>query len=760
MKTDLNLLLECIKFQMDCPESQRDTLAAVCSICQNNSKCYYIFTGDASEYFRDIGGLIFIVSLAKSSTSSILKEATLYTLGVFAESSVFCQQALCSLKLFEDIHVVLSNEQSSVSLKRISVFLLLVLVSNNKAGQGHARESGCIDLLLLLFSSDLVHRMLLSVESTAPQYQLWQSVCSALCACVNNPQNEENQKLCSSAFPQAMKWLQLAVHPDIVRPMCSLIGLSVANNCFAQDHFNSIGGLDTLANLLLKLMNGLQTRQLAVVVTKTLDACISENARAVHHLSKHRIVSSLTALLSGDLDPEDRFSIVLALGHCTEGCELNQYELLKSNGLPLIIQMLTETQDDQLHKAAMFVLQNCREMSEEKDSRQTLADTVSCMACETDADWPTEFQESPTEHMCRDQDCRSDHFSREAFTQIDIHHVTDNLEVNFLQPQRELLQIEMQRKVFENYTNRMESLLWKELDEVTKSVSEVTERVQILEQNQESTVQQLEALERAHEALQAAQTASAQHTTRALLHLDDLENRGRRNNVRLRGLPETPEHSNLELVALSIFNELLGHPMTLCADIISKEISSTIGCHVPQLQKGCFGCLITVPSMNSRNCSKLLLECPQLCSHHKVILQAEEQYKTEIKKSLLGTRISSLHNNIQLTPLRKGNLNVPQKSVFRNVEHLNGLHEKKQKTNKQTSSTAQNPGSTDLIPSQPVPRKDFTQKEVADLLDGVRKFGRHWNAILWSYPFQKGRKNVDLAKKYKQLQQGHLNSGE
>lgn len=30
--------------------------------------------------------------------------------------------------------------------------------------------------------------------------------------------------------------------------------------------------------------------------------------------------------------------------------------------------------------------------------------------------------------------------------------------------------------------------------------------------------------------------------------------------------------------------------------------------------------------------------------------------------------------------------------------------------------------------------------------------GNHWNLILWSYPFQKGRTSVDLSKKYYRLQ--------
>lgn len=43
--------------------------------------------------------------------------------------------------------------------------------------------------------------------------------------------------------------------------------------------------------------------------------------------------------------------------------EENQCELLQNNGLPLMIQVLTESQDEELNKAATFVLQNCKQMS-------------------------------------------------------------------------------------------------------------------------------------------------------------------------------------------------------------------------------------------------------------------------------------------------------------------------------------------------------------------------------------------------------------
>lgn len=43
--------------------------------------------------------------------------------------------------------------------------------------------------------------------------------------------------------------------------------------------------------------------------------------------------------------------------------EENQYELLKSNGLPLMIQALTEFKNEELNKAAIYVLHNCKKIS-------------------------------------------------------------------------------------------------------------------------------------------------------------------------------------------------------------------------------------------------------------------------------------------------------------------------------------------------------------------------------------------------------------
>ncbi|NWI92637.1 TERB1 protein, partial [Pitta sordida] len=363
MKTDLNLLLECLKYQMDCPVSQKEALITIYSICQQNS--------EASEYFREIGGLMFVNDLAKSSVHCIVKEAALFTLGIIIESNVYCQQTLCTSALFEDLILFLINKDSGVNLKRMSIYVILVLVSNNKNGQTYVRDTGCISLLLQLFRTTLsTSEVNLEDADSAQWFQLWSSVCSTLCACVNNPQNEDNQNICCSVFPYAKEWLESCTEPDILRPICSFLGLTVANNTYVQKYFVSIGGLDALAKVLLELMHDSclshSGTKLAVVVTKTLDACIANNSAMGVVLAKYHTVSGLLKLLCNEtLNTEEKISIILTIGHCTEVCEANQCELLQNNGLPLMLRVLTESQDEELIKAATFVLQNCKQMTEQ-----------------------------------------------------------------------------------------------------------------------------------------------------------------------------------------------------------------------------------------------------------------------------------------------------------------------------------------------------------------------------------------------------------
>ncbi|XP_066439226.1 telomere repeats-binding bouquet formation protein 1 [Eleutherodactylus coqui] len=840
MKTDLNFLLECLKFQMNNPDSQKETLEAVCCICQDNN--------DACDYFREIGGLMFLNNLATSSTHSVLKEASFYSLAVIAESNVYCQQTLCTSALFEDVRTNLLDEQSSINLKRMCVFIFLNLVSNNKTGQSLARESGCIDILLLLFRKLLACNVDLTNGNINPQYLLWSSVCSTLCACVNNPQNDENQKLCSSAFPQGIERLQQSLEHEIARPIFSLIGLTVANSRFAQDYFASIGGLDILADVLSRLVKGFDSK-LAIAVTKTLDACVTENTKLVHRLSKRNVLSSLMSLLSCEtLEAEDKFSIVLTVGHLTEDCEANQYELLRSNGLPLMIQALAESQDDELHKAATFVLQNCRCITEmlSQNLNEHVPNVNPCFALSHNNQKTKsldEYWRKAVEIFHRIQNLQQEHdenvdnlegpeqqeivpskYGKEAATSMTVFpSFVNHPKYRDDRPIAAGSQLQHQThiafpKLLDN-SSIAAPCLSKGTGLSKDRISPLNRRRQIFLDTAE--VQKSATSRSGRLGKTCSDSFIAQETCVDLQRRDECSRPdSSRNDITSRDAvaPTIPNHvmENLHNDLPPPRRELSGDaektspqagavrnlrinssklptsvrqtdldPMIICADIIDKEISS-----IPVTERSlqCSGCLVTGHVMNSRNCSKILLGCPSLCDRHRVILRAEERYREEYRKLLYGTRDATPQKNVQLKPLRRGG-NF-QNTTRSNCEPFTGvLLTPIKKANQKSSQSAKTacslqglkskcdrndpPERQELIHKQPHTlevqpsrhsdpnhlqrrtRKDFTQEEITNLLDGVEKFGHNWNAILWSYPFQKNRRNVDLAKKYKRLKGQH-----
>ncbi|XP_060694301.1 telomere repeats-binding bouquet formation protein 1 [Hemiscyllium ocellatum] len=579
-KTDLNLLLECLKYQMDSPVTQKQALITIHSICQQNS--------EASDYFREIGGLQFVNGLIKLSDASILREAALFTLGALAESSVYCQQSLCTAELLSGVALSLAQEDASLILKRMNVYMILVLVSHNKIGQTLARTTGCIDVLLNLFRTSFPMSDKQSIdENIGRSFELWSSISSTLCACVNNPQNEENQRLCAAAFPFAKDCLQKCIRQEVIRPICAFIGLAVANNSYVQDYFCRVGGLDAVAQILVRLVDESirhhSSRELAISVVKTLNSCISENPPVVSRLLEYFIVPKLVALLlQNDLDINSKLGIILAIGHCTDGCEAHQYQLLQSNGLPLMIQIVAESQDEEQRKAATFVLQSCQLITEKLS--KSLMENV-----------------QP---------------SGDTVTTYGIDYPKNN-----------------------------------SLKDYWKFAEGFLSRIKTLEKQQEE----------------------------------------------------------------------VNYSLNLCSDLINIEITSTLTSPAPSLTAGqdfrCSGCSTVAASLNSRNFCKILQLCPNKCDRHKVIQECEDRYKKELKKLL------TCHKRILLAARRKQVVSFQKSSPF-------GIKKRRK-------------------------RKNFTEEEVGFLLDGVRKMGYHWNSILWSYPFQKGRTNVDLSRKYRTLQKGN-----
>ncbi|NXX76653.1 TERB1 protein, partial [Urocolius indicus] len=648
MKTDLNLLLECLKYQMDCPMSQKEALITIYSICQQNS--------EASEYFQEIGGLMFINDLAKSSVHCMVKEAALFTLGIIIESNVYCQQALCTSALFEDLILFLINKDSGVNLKRMSVYVILVLVSNNSNGQTYVRDTGCIGLLLQLFRTTLsTSEVNLSDENANWSYQLWSSVCSTLCACVNNPQNEDNQNICCSVFPYAKEWLESCTEPEILRPICSFVGLTVANNSYVQKYFVSVGGLDTLAKVLSRLTQDSSmshsSTKLAIVLTKTLDACIANESAMGVALTKYHTVSELLKLLSNDtLDTGEKISIILTIGHCTEVCEENQCELLQNNGLPLMIQVLTESQDEELNKAATFVLQNCKKLTEQlslkvNDNSLNMDNTEELDAQSRQRSLQDYWKKAKEIlHRIkliekeRDEERVEEVFldrPSEANIEASEYH-----EVNPADP-----------KTYKERTHKevhCPQLTSKSYDQILAPfVNSFSAKNEIL-----NTVDPVNASTRQSErsnipgAVNELQRAS-------LLHSMNEKNTCVKDEPTLQVRQQKIYY--IFLVGFFLPN-LDQYPFN---SEKTKEGKSTLPASHKMVDFRCLGCTARGLSFNSKTFTKMLQSCPYQCDHHKVILEAEERYKKELCKLIVcNSNRHPAQEKIVLTPTKKDRLHT------------------------------------------------------------------------------------------------------
>ncbi|NXI43092.1 TERB1 protein, partial [Galbula dea] len=664
MKTDLNLLLECLKYQMDCPASQKEALITIYSICQQNS--------EASEYFREIGGLIFINDLAKSSVHCIVKEVALFTLGIIMESNVYCQQTMCTSALFEDLILFLINKDSGVNLKRMSVYVILVLVSNNKSGQTYVRDTGCIGLLLQLFRTTLsTSEMNLSDENTNRCYQLWSSVCSTLCACVNNPQNEDNQNICCSVFSYAKEWLENCTEPEIVRPICSFVGLTVANNSYVQKYFASVGGLDTLAKVLIKLMRdscmSRSSTKLAVVVTKTLDACIANNSAIGVVLAKYHTVSELLKLLSSDsLDTAEKISIILAIGHCTEVCEENQCELLQNNGLPLMIQLLTESQDEELNKAATFVLQNCKQMTEQlslKTNDNSLnmnnAEELNMQVRKRSLqDYWKEAKEilhriSLIEKEHDEEEVQGRGFvdtSPEANTEASKY-----CEVNFADTKTYIKRTNEEVHCPQLASKSNDKVLAPSVkpsplkNKILNAVGPVNVSTRQREQsNIPCTVNELQTdgvLRRINEKTACVKNQSALQVSEQLFKQPS----------------ETVK--NMKQICTSVcgfffLTDLGQHSLSSEITKERRSTSTTSASH-KMADLRCLGCTGGGQSFNSKTFTKMLQSCPYQCDRHRVILEAEERYKMKLRKlAVCNNSEYPTREKILLTPLKKERLHT------------------------------------------------------------------------------------------------------
>ncbi|KAL5006857.1 hypothetical protein ScPMuIL_015663 [Solemya velum] len=374
LETDVELLLECLRYQKDNMSATKQGLLTLSTILANHDTI--------KDYFRETGGLDFVLVLFDHFKIH-RGEGARHVL------SRQCCREKCSFS--EDF-----DEKENIRLpakdlvgprlwdkaQAYSIFLFLsCLVSNSGTGQTMARETGCLRDLMKIFRTSLPKALPLEGKGSEGWFEelektdlaLWSSVTSAMSMCVNNPQNVDNQETCVSVLPFALQLLQKHRDQRVCRPVLSFIGLTVANNENNQDRLEKCGGLEILVTCLEELIGGEAPTptelSLAVCVTSTLDSCISDNENNISRFGDLGAISLLVKILSfPEFCEQDRLRIILTIGHTVDHSKSNQAMISGGPGLSCLIQQLTKTEDEELTKAVKYVLHTCVNNSSDKCS--------------------------------------------------------------------------------------------------------------------------------------------------------------------------------------------------------------------------------------------------------------------------------------------------------------------------------------------------------------------------------------------------------
>ncbi|XP_073706310.1 telomere repeats-binding bouquet formation protein 1 [Garra rufa] len=796
-KTDLRLLLECLKYQMKWPGSQKQALLTIISICKQNDQ--YV------EFFREIGGISFIYNLSKSSTFSQVKETALFTLASLAELHESCKQSLCNEETFRDLAQHL-EQKMPLTEKRVVVYMLSVLVANNRCGQTLAKTSRCIETLLNLFRHSFPDS-----NASYEQLQLWATVSSALCGSVNNPQNEENQNACMHVFPLVKTWLQEVALPraELAQPICSFIGMTVANNSCAQEYFVSVGGLgslsDTLTRVLSQSAHSASACKVATVITKTLSACISNNEQLVSSLSKLKVIPGLLCLLSSpNLDPQDQLAVVLTIGHFTDACVEHQSQLLSAGGLPVMISLLTEASDEEVRKAAMFVLHTCKRITE------SLGAGLSTVDVQEGSDMESQWR-SAGEILQRIQ-----HLEKKIGVKLwerdtEIQQSSNQKSASSLECNEAWWEGSVMRKV-KGYHR-----VWELHATPAKTLERpITNEIPYNKDNSQcvSTQECLNPAQvthfkgpswekgngREHEQMRENERNIGNEKTRTEgdVKKTDMERKKQSERVakRFKILDSDDDDGNKPLQHCSTpigggrdtqGPDIFRHPdpmkrnqsthacsdddMSLCSQLLDTEINRFL--KPPSASKPsslrCAGCVKHMNEMDSRTFGAVLRSCRFQCEMHLVLREAEDRFRRSQQLKTTSYTLKHTHINthdknrkstsedterskrekhrlshqpsdrcVRLTPLRR------QRDIYSPGIKKNTDHSHLKKTSK------------DCLPKnfsgKHRQRHNFSADELLYLDMGVKRFGHSWNSILWTYPFQPGRTNVDLAKKYQHMQ--------
>ncbi|KAH3882507.1 hypothetical protein DPMN_006447, partial [Dreissena polymorpha] len=359
--TDIRLLLECLDYQKDDPGTVKQSLMTLSAILQG--------TAAAKDVFREEKGLQKILAMVTKSREDEIVDTGLYCLGSAVERNVYSQKVMSTAGVFTFLHGLFSNRPISIRKKQTAAFLVLCLVSNNGYGQNLVRQSSCLHDIIALIRTSLPRNVKL-LEQTDLQSEvcggstidLWAALISTVCACVNNPINEDNQKICTSLIPYLLNVLSTQNDSRIDKPLLSLLGLTVSGNVSNQDRVRKCGGFEIFIKKLRHLLGAQEPARNPVLgqLLGTVDACITDNDMSSKRFGQLGGLTTILQLFTDcPMGVSEKTQAVLTLAHAVDACEENVVYVQTGGGMTVLIRQLTQCEDEELSKTIKYLLQLC-----------------------------------------------------------------------------------------------------------------------------------------------------------------------------------------------------------------------------------------------------------------------------------------------------------------------------------------------------------------------------------------------------------------
>ncbi|XP_047135184.1 uncharacterized protein LOC101241833 isoform X1 [Hydra vulgaris] len=357
LEHDIVCLVDSLKYLKDDIHQQIQALEHLSNMCLEDKGGYF---------FQKVGGLSVVLKMIfdKNQNPLVLQKSFL-TLGNASLANDENKNILNTDHLMTHIKTMLMKD-STHKLIAASSYLLACICSGNEKAQNRARKCRCLESLVMLYrhfhpngeipECSLDEEWFEKAGSQAPI--VLTHISHALKSIISKPTNKENQLLCSKLLILAINTFMCG-HITLKAEALCFISDCVYENAKALQIFNMVGGIRCLAKVLKQQLNDVTEVDLLPCILDTLTIVFTDCNSNKDCASEMGIVNDLVDCLRLKIIHNVQLKCLICIAECVHENEKCQKAFLQSNGIPVVIGLMSTKQDETISKVGMTILQSC-----------------------------------------------------------------------------------------------------------------------------------------------------------------------------------------------------------------------------------------------------------------------------------------------------------------------------------------------------------------------------------------------------------------